>query len=109
MPSRMFKHGRRCINSATEGYGMTILLTPNQINSIMKQQLLSFIAFVTCMQVYSQNVGIGIDNPIRAKLEVNGAAGATSAIFGGEGAGISLQRSWPSVGFNQYYTGGTSG
>ena len=109
MPFRMFKHGRRCVNSATEGYGMTILLTPNQINSIMKQQLLSFIAFVTCMQVYSQNVGIGIDNPIRAKLEVNGAAGATSAIFGGEGAGISLQRSWPSVGFNQYYTGGTSG
>ncbi|MEO6221456.1 MAG: hypothetical protein ABIO81_13570 [Ginsengibacter sp.] len=54
--------------------------------------------------LFSQNVGIGISNPIRAKFEVNGAAGvgATSAIFGGESTGISLQRNWPTVGFNQY-------
>ena len=52
------------------------------------------------------NVGIGNSNPTRAKLEVNGVAGttggATSAIFGGEGAGISIQRNWPTIGFNQY-------
>lgn len=51
-----------------------------------------------------QNVGIGTLTPTRAKLEVNGVAGtgATSAIFGGDGAGISLQRNWPTIGFNQY-------
>ncbi|HET9430954.1 MAG TPA: tail fiber domain-containing protein, partial [Chitinophagaceae bacterium] len=53
------------------------------------------------------NVGIGISNPTRAKFEVHGAAGegSTSAIFGGESTGISLQRNWPSIGFNQYYNG----
>ena len=54
----------------------------------------------------SGNVGIGVSNPSRAKLEVNGVAGAnggsTSAIFGGEGTGISIQRNWPTIGFNQY-------
>lgn len=53
---------------------------------------------------FCQNVGIGISTPIRAKFEVHGVAGsgATSAIFGGESTGISLQRSWPTIGFNQY-------
>ncbi len=52
----------------------------------------------------SQNVGIGTSTPIKAKLEVHGVAGAgaTSAIFGGESTGISLQRNWPTIGFNQY-------
>jgi hypothetical protein len=52
----------------------------------------------------SGNVGIGTTAPTRAKLEVNGVAfgGATSAIFGGDGAGISIQRNWPTIGFNQY-------
>jgi hypothetical protein len=54
---------------------------------------------------WSQNVGIGISNPTRATLEVHGAVGTTAAIFGGESTGISLQRNWPSVGFNQYYNG----
>jgi hypothetical protein len=54
--------------------------------------------------LFSQNVGIGKANPTRAKLEVNGVAGAgsTSGIFGGESSGISLQRNWPTIGFNQY-------
>jgi hypothetical protein len=51
-------------------------------------------------------VGIGMSNPTRAMLEQNGAVGTTAAIFGGEGAGISLQRNWPVVGFNHYYNGG---
>lgn len=54
----------------------------------------------------AQNVGIGISNPGRAKLELNGAVDATAAIFGGESSGISLQRNWPAVGFNHYYNGG---
>lgn len=51
----------------------------------------------------AQNVGIGIV-PTKARLEVNGAVGITTAIFGGDGAGISFQRNWPTIGFNQYYT-----
>jgi hypothetical protein len=43
--------------------------------------------------------------PQRAMLEQNGVVGTTAAIFGGEGAGISLQRNWPVVGFNHYYNG----
>ncbi len=51
-------------------------------------------------------VGIGMASPSRAILEQNGVVGNTAAIFGGEGAGISLQRNWPVVGFNHYYNGG---
>jgi len=42
------------------------------------------IAMFFANQVFSnaQNVGIGTNNPTRAKLEVNGAVGATAAIFG---------------------------
>jgi Chaperone of endosialidase len=50
-------------------------------------------------------VGIGMGNPTRAALEQNGAVGNTAAIFGGEGAGISLQRNWPAIGFNEWYDG----
>src|SRR5215831_18088094 len=54
--------------------------------------------------LYSQNVGVGIATPIRAKLEVSGVAGngKTSGLFGADGAGLSLQRDWPTIGFNQY-------
>lgn len=54
----------------------------------------------------AQNVGIGTGNPSRAKLEVHGAVDATSAIFGGESSGISLQRNWPGFGYNSYYNKG---
>lgn len=50
-------------------------------------------------------VGIGMSNPARAMLEQNGAVGATSAIFGGDGTGISLQKNWPAIGFNSYLDG----
>ncbi len=58
----------------------------------------------------SQNVGIGTTSPTRAKLEVYGVAGAgrTSGIFGGE-RGISLQKSIPAIGFNQYNDDSLSG
>jgi hypothetical protein len=49
------------------------------------------------------NVGIGAP-ATRARLEILDAAGAgtTTAVFGSEGAGISFQYNWPSIGFNQY-------
>lgn len=66
--------------------------------------LSQFLILILPKNVFSQNVGIGISTPIRAKFEVHGAAGsgATSGIFGGESTGISLQRNWPTIGFNQY-------
>jgi hypothetical protein len=49
------------------------------------------------------NVGIG-GVPVRARLELFSGTGfgTSSAIFGSDGAGISLQQNWPGVGFNQY-------
>lgn len=69
-----------------------------------KLTLLLFI--LTSLVASSQNVGIGTTNPTRAKLEIHGAVDATSAIFGGESSGISIQRNWPGIGFNTYYGNG---
>jgi hypothetical protein len=51
------------------------------------------------------NVGIGLMNPSRAKLELNGAAddAITTAIFGGDGWGLGFARNWPSIGYNLYW------
>lgn len=65
--------------------------------------ILIIISFLLIQSIYSQNVGIGTTTPTKGKLEVYGAVGVTSAIFGGDGAGISLQRNYPAIGFNQYY------
>ncbi len=54
---------------------------------------------------FSQNIGIGTATPARAKFEVYGAVGNTSAIFGGNGIGISFGLNAPLVGFNSYYNG----
>jgi len=71
-----------------------------------KNIMLLVLLMITSELLYAQNVGIGTTNPFRARLEVHGAVDGTSAIFGGESSGISLQRNWPGVGFNQYYSGG---
>lgn len=67
--------------------------------------LLSYFLF-TFSYLFSQNVGIGTSNPTRAKLELYGSVQSTSAIFGGESSGISLQSNWPGIGFNQYHNNG---
>jgi len=73
---------------------------------MMKYKVRLVILVFSLMHFYvnGQNVGIGLTNPLRAKLEVNGVAGTgtTSAIFGGESTGLSMQRNWPTIGFNQY-------
>lgn len=56
---------------------------------------------------HAQNIGFGIQNPTRGKLEIQGAVGSTVAIFGGNGQGISVQRSNPAIGFNHYFDGTT--
>jgi len=72
----------------------------------MKKTLLTSVLPCLFTYAFSQtaNVGIGTLTPARAKLEVHGVSGEgkTSGIFGGDGAGLSLQRDWPTIGFNQY-------
>jgi len=70
----------------------------------MKKLIFLFAFFWTVNNITAQNVGIGGITPTLAKLEVSGTfgAGKTVAAFGSEGAGISIQRSSPAIGFNQY-------
>jgi hypothetical protein len=65
---------------------------------------LFIVAIAVMMGANAQNLGIGTANPLKAKLEVDGVAGAgaTVGLFGTGNAGISFQRNWPTVGFNQY-------
>jgi hypothetical protein len=73
----------------------------------MKHFFLLLLIVAVSTAGYTQNVGIGTSNPTRAKLEVHGVVGATSAIFGGESSGISLQRNYPGIGYNEYYNNGS--
>src|SRR5262249_39925777 len=50
----------------------------------------------------SGNVGIGT-TPTRAKLELSGSIGSTSATFGANTSGVSIYSNWPGIGFNSYY------
>ena len=82
-------------------------------NPLTARFLLFIFTHLSCQQLFSQpepmsNVGIGTTTPTRAKLEVFGTGGTfsfTSAVFGSDGAGISLQRNRPAIGFNQYNDG----
>ncbi len=69
--------------------------------------IITAIFLIAWMQpVCAQNIGLGIASPTRAKLELHGAVGSTTAIFGGESSGISLQRNMPGIGFNAYFNNG---
>ncbi len=41
----------------------------------------------------------------RAMFEQQGAISVNSAIFGGDGKGVSLQKDWPAIGLNHYFNG----
>lgn len=73
----------------------------------MKKIIIFLLVFSTGFFAGAQNVGIGTSNPTRAKLEVHGFVGGsyTSAIFGGDSAGVSFQQSISTIGFNQYRDG----
>ena len=62
--------------------------------------------FLAAQPTPSSNVGIGTLTPTRAKLELHGSVLSTSAIFGGETTGMSLQSNWPGIGFNEYSSSG---
>ncbi len=73
----------------------------------MKKMFIFFCLLLACTYFsISQNIGIGLTNPARAKLELNGAVDYTTAIFGGESTGIGFWRNNPGIGFNNYYNGG---
>lgn len=72
----------------------------------MKKIFFLLLFICTTKNFYAQNVGIGTPAPYRAKLQVNGTVGTTSTIFSNGGTGISIQRSLPSIGFNQYKNNG---
>lgn len=64
----------------------------------------SILAVIWATNSFGQGVGVGIASANRGRLEVMGVAGsgATVGYFGSGNAGISLQRNWPTIGFNQY-------
>ncbi len=73
----------------------------------MKTGIIILLVFCLAIQAnFAQNIGIGIINPTKAKLEVFGIGpkGNNTAIFGKDGAGISLQRNPATIGFNEYNT-----
>jgi hypothetical protein len=71
----------------------------------MKTTLL-VLAIILSVPVFSQNVGIGTTNPVKAKLVVNGTVGAVSALFGEQTTGVAIENNFPGVGFNSYYNNG---
>lgn len=72
----------------------------------MQKSILLPILLLNVLFSAAQSVGISTTTPHRARLEVHGAVGTTSAIFGGESTGISIQRPAAGIGFN-YYNNGT--
>jgi hypothetical protein len=52
-------------------------------------------------------VGIGTSTPTTAGLVVNRVVGNTNAVFGSNTTGVSIQTSYPGIGFNTYYNGGS--
>jgi hypothetical protein len=69
----------------------------------MKKLILLSATLFWTIVLFSQNIGIGTNNPGRARLVLNGSVGNTTAIFGGETTGISLQSNFPTIGFNEYF------
>lgn len=68
-------------------------------------KVLFCLLFTPCF-LLAQNVGIGIVNPTKGRLEVvHGSGAVATAIFGADGAGVSLNHNWPRVGYNTYWPG----
>src|SRR5205823_8992420 len=57
---------------------------------------------------FGGNVGVGLNNPSRAKFQVNGYVGNTVGFFSRDptSRGIALVADWPGVYFNCYFNGG---
>jgi len=58
---------------------------------------------------YGGNVGVGIPNPIKSRLEVYGMVGNTVGLFAASyqtSQGVSLAADWPGLYFNSYFNNG---
>jgi len=65
-------------------------------------------AFTENMRVKGNgSVGIGTNAPVIGGLVVNKIVGNTNAVFGANTTGVSIQSSYPGIGFNTYYNGGS--
>lgn len=53
------------------------------------------------------NVGINIDYPTLAKLQINGRVGSAVALFGSDAYGVGISANNPEIGFNYFYNAGT--
>lgn len=53
------------------------------------------------------NVGIGVNNPIYTRFQINGSVASSVAMFGGDKTGISINADNPEIGFNYFYNGTT--
>jgi hypothetical protein len=71
----------------------------------MKNLLLFTILIVFTQNLFSQNVGIGTENPTKGKLVVRGTVGAVSAMFGDNTSGVSIENNHPGIAFNSYFNG----
>ena len=57
---------------------------------------------VDTLFVVGDKIGIGTVTPTRARLEIAGKIGSTTAIFGQGDTGVAFTAGWPGVGFNAY-------
>ncbi len=55
----------------------------------------------------AQNVGIGVNNPVNARLEIQGRVGATVAMFGSDAFGVGISANNPEIGFNYFFNNGS--
>jgi trimeric autotransporter adhesin len=55
----------------------------------------------------AQNIGINTNNPVHARLEINGSIGASVAMFGMDKTGVTISADYPEIGFNYFYNNGT--
>ncbi|MBC7889223.1 MAG: hypothetical protein H7Z13_15205 [Ferruginibacter sp.] len=72
----------------------------------MKKVALFFISIFAANFMMSQNVGIGVANPLYGKLHVASSDNISQGLFGALGSGgISIDNNEPLVGFNLYTNG----
>ena len=76
------------------------------MNCVIKSLLVVSITCGLPAAGWAQNVGIGTPATTRARLELHGMVGNTTAIFGSGGNGIGLVASWPYLNFNAYFNAG---
>lgn len=72
----------------------------------MRNSLL-ILCWLMVLDGIAQNTGIGVSNPVHARLEINGSVGAAVAMFGSDKFGLTVEADNPEIGFNYYFSGTT--